>query len=187
MMLRRLLLPALTLALVLPATATAGTIEAALPQAQKIAAEHWGPDACTGRVTLLPMTARSLARVRAPIGTPARALEYVSADAAWQTCTIRVALDFLVDRTELCLVIVHEYGHLHRLRFANPGDAEHSPRRGSVMNAQASVPPVACLDAFEPFQVREYERLGWTCRFAATDWVWRCRKIHRYEREVEPL
>ncbi len=164
------------------------TAVAVLPTAVKVADAYWGTDACTGRTVVIPTTFDALNAAESAenhsAGRPDTSGQS-EADAAVETCTIRVALDNVVadTRSSLCAALVHERGHLHGLTFPdNPADPDHSPSQRNVMAAATLVTPVPCMRAFTPRGVKTLRKRGWKCTPQPVEVQWACHtgRHHRY-------
>lgn len=87
-------------------------------------------------------------------------------DAAAYPCSIWIALArysqrTFVERVRTCGLVVHEVGHLLRLRFANPPDPTHSAAATSIMRPgelTATLKPLTPLGCYHRFVPRHGAR-----------------------------
>lgn len=108
-------LAALAALLLIPAPASAHHTTSRVHDIRHVAANTWGPDVCGDTMTV------AIIRVHLPPPTIGRAYP------AWNGRPCHIAInDQAWDTETLCIVLVHEYGHLAGWR-APPGQAYRRP------------------------------------------------------------
>lgn len=161
---------------------TLAAVLAAVTLSQGVSARTWGTDTCTGRTEVQLVTSSALSESRraqreASGSTVDPTTDAATADGDAATCNIRLAWDLPPSAEVVCMVIVHEAGHLHRVQFPdNAADPDHSPDPLSVMAARPKVVPPACMLAFSPVRVRWLASRGWHCESNGTTVSWTCRR-----------
>ncbi len=130
----------------------------------RVAEAYWPANECNGRTVVLVMSTASLDALRGD--TIARA------DGNADRCRIRVAREHVDGRIDLCTVLVHEVGHVHRVAHNN------NPK--SVMFAggleRASH---VCMRQFKPRRLTRLIGRGWRCAMVTDWWEWSCKNRGR--------
>ena len=144
---------------------------AALAPSQAVAEQAWGIGPCTGQTTVQIVSQAELKFLRDGLDahTP-------RADADENTCHIRMSWDGVNTQSDFCTDMVHEYGHLRRLRF---GDSLHSPDRRHVMYTHGPTTPIPkCIAQFPPPGVNHLRKKEWKCKVVNHEW--KCKKVGRW-------